>query len=65
MRLVDEIYARLEKMEELMSRELRGSGGRVNFVQAVLIEEVYDRLSRLRRLLSESTPCPPAGSRQA
>ncbi|GAB6147716.1 hypothetical protein [Stetteria hydrogenophila] len=56
-KLIDEIYARIEKIEELMARSSRMSGGRVDFMQAVLIEEVYDRLSRLRRLIAESTPC--------
>ncbi len=56
-RLVDEIYARMEKIEEIMARDAKLTGGKVNFMQVVLIEEVYDRLSRIRRLIAESKPC--------
>ena len=57
-RLVDKIFARIEKIEEIMSRDAKLAGGKVNFMQVVLIEEVYDRLSRIRRMIAESKPCP-------
>lgn len=48
----------MEKIEEIMARDAKLAGGKVNFMQVVLIEEVYDRLSRIRRLIAESKPCP-------
>lgn len=57
-RLIDEVLVRFEKMEELIARDAKRSGGKVNFMQTVLMEEIYDRLSRIRRLIAESKPCP-------
>ncbi len=55
--LVDEVYARLEKLGELIARDATPSGRRSHFMKMVILEEVYDRLAEARRLISSISDC--------
>ena len=55
--LVDEVYARLEKLGQLIGRDSLARGGRADFVKIVLLEEAYDRLVEARKLVSGVSEC--------
>ncbi len=55
--LVDEVYARLEKLGELMARDVSPGGRRAHFMKMVILEEVYDRLAEARRLIRSIDDC--------